>query len=264
MQTITSRANDTIKAAVRLREQASARREEGLFFLEGARLCADAAQHGITLDTVFVTQAALDKYPQAQALCRQAKHSYFISDSVAAALSDTRSPQGIFCLGVIPAQTDFRQSLDANGRYLALDALQDPRNLGSICRSAKALGLTGLIVSGGCDSLHPAVLRASMGAALRLPVLQTPELPALLLYANKAGMQTLAAVPDIGAADVRSIAPTGGWVCVVGNEGNGICAAVQDACTQKITIPMPGETESLNAAAAAAVLIWELTRHTIK
>lgn len=259
MERITARTNDKIKYAVRLASQPGFRRAERAFLLEGARLCADAAASGLPLLQAFLTAGAAEKYETylAPVLARTAQ-VYEISGDLARKLSDTEHPQGVFCICGFPADAD--ASPQPDGRYLALEQVQDPANLGAISRSAEALGLDGLIVSGGCDRWNPKALRASMGALLRMPVLETGDLPALLRAATAAGMQTLAAVPDSEAADIRTVAHPAGVICCIGNEGSGLSQAAQAACAIRTVIPMRGRAESFNAAAAAAILAWELQR----
>jgi len=253
---ITSRANDAVKTAVKLRESAAFRRERGQFLLEGARLCRDAAQSGIAVQTLYCTLTAQEKYAEYLAPLRAcAADCVRVSEAVSAALSDTSSPQGIFCLCALPDTN--RARWKPGGIYLALNNVQEPDNQGGILRSCEALGGAGVLLGGGCDLYHPKALRAAMGAGFRLPVTVTADLPALL---RESDFPTFAAVPDSDARDIRTVDFSGGAVLVMGNEGNGVSPAVLDACTERITVPMAGNAESLNVAAAAAILLWEALR----
>lgn len=138
--------------------------------------------------------------------------------------------------------------------------MQDPSNLGAVLRTAEAFGMSGVIVGGGCDIYNPKALRAAMGSSMRISVLTTVNLPFLLIFAAKKGMLTLASTPSDGAKKITDMSFSGSVICVVGNEGSGISPEVMSACTLPVTIPMRGRAESLNAAAAAAVLMWELTK----
>ena len=135
-----------------------------------------------------------------------------------------------------------------------LENVQDPSNLGAISRTAEALGIDGLIVCGGCDIYNPKALRASMGSALRMNIISRANAVETINEANENGMLTLASTPD------KKINMTGGTVCVVGNEGNGVTQETMNACRMRVTIPMGGRAESLNAGTAAAILIWEMVR----
>ena len=259
MEKITARTNEKIKHAVRLGESASLRKEAGEFFLEGARLCFDAVQTGIEIKQAFFTAKALWKYSEyTDSIIANCGICYEISAEVAQKLSDTENPQGVFCICAI--RNDVSVKLNPDGKYIALENLQDPSNLGAVCRSAEALGLDGLIVSGGCDIYNPKALRAAMGSSLRMPVISAENLPILLTQANAMGMQTLASVPRNTATDIRKISMEGGVICCVGNEGSGLSDEAIDACSSLVTIHMSGRAESFNASAAAAILAWELMR----
>ncbi len=260
MEKITSRTNDKIKYAVRLGESASLRKEAGEFFLEGARLCSDAVQTGIGIKQAFFTAKALLKYSDyVESIIAESGICYEISVEVSQKLSDTENPQGVFCICAMKPDAD-ETALNPDGKYLALENLQDPSNLGAVCRSAEALGLDGLIVSGGCDVYNPKALRASMGSLLRMNVIQSENLCELLEKANSAGIKTLASVPKSTAKDIRTVPMDGGVICCVGNEGSGLSAEIIGKCTSQVTIPMSGRAESFNASAAAAILAWELKR----
>lgn len=258
MELISARSNEKIKYALKLASSAAFRRETGEFFLEGARLCSDAAANGVEIKRCFFTARAKEKYsafldiiiPAAGICCE-------ISEEVSEKLSDTENPQGVFCVcGIRSGETE----LDPHGKYLALENLQDPSNLGAVCRSAEAIGLSGIIVSGGCDIYNPKALRAAMGSSLRIGVIRADSLPGLLSEAGKKGMLTLASVPRADARDIRTVDKSGGVICCVGNEGNGLTEETINACASTITIPMQGRAESFNASAAAAILAWELIR----
>lgn len=252
---ITSRDNPRIKAAIRLRESAGERRKWGLFFLEGSRLCCDAIASGYVPETLFATEEAQRKYPLP--IDPNAYPVSPVTNSVAQKLGDTKNPQGIF--GVFRQKSDRRNAFwNPGGTYIALEGVQDPGNLGAIARTAQALGLTGLLVSGGCDIYHPKALRASMGALLRVPVLECEDLVGTLAAC---GLPCYAAVPDGRAVPIHEISFHEGAVLLLGNEGSGLSEEALRACAARVTIPMPGKAESLNAAAAAAILMWELMRN---
>lgn len=260
MEKITARTNDKIKYAVRLGESASLRKEAGEFFLEGARLCYDAAESGIEIRQAFFTSKALLKYSgYIESITERCGICYEISVEVSQKLSDTENPQGVFCICKMKSDAD-KDRLNPDGKYLALENLQDPSNLGAVCRSAEALGLDGLIVSGGCDVYNPKALRASMGSLLRMNVISSQSLEELIGKANSLGMKTLASVPKNTATDIRKVSMSGGVICCVGNEGSGLTEEVIEKCTEQVTIPMSGRAESFNASAAAAILAWELKR----
>lgn len=260
MEKITSRTNDKIKYAVRLGESASLRKETGEFFLEGARLCFDAAQTGIEIKQAFFTSKALWKYEDyVSQIIAKSEVCFEIGAEVSQKLSGTENSQGVFCICAVKPQSE-TENFNAQGKYIALENLQDPSNLGAICRSAEAIGLDGLIVSGGCDIYNPKALRAAMGSSLRMNVISVDALDEFIGFANGKGMLTLASVPRNTAEDIRTVSMSGGVICCVGNEGSGLSQQVIEKCKKQVVIPMNGRAESFNASAAAAILAWELKR----
>lgn len=252
-------SNEKIKRAVKLRESAKYRRECGCFFLEGLRLCRDAAESGARIITCFFTNEAYEKYPRdVDFISSKAENTFAVSAACAQKLSDTKSDQGIFLIcGFMPdgAQAD----INPDGRYIALENIQDPANLGAVCRTAEALGINGAVLCGCCDIYNPKAQRAAMGSLLRLRVIQTENLPALLTALKNRGMTVLSTTPDSQATDITKVDMSGGVIAVIGNEGNGVTEATQSVC-ERITIPMKGRAESLNASMAAAITMWEIMR----
>lgn len=261
MENITSKNNEKIKFAVSLRDSSSARRSNNLFFAEGARLCRDAALSGIEILQLFFTgksERKFDEYlkdilPRAQAV-------YLISDEVSAKLSDTRSPQGIFCVCRMPQRNEPDLSLKAGAKYIALENVQDPSNVGAVGRTAEALGIDGMIVCGGCDIYNPKALRASMGAFFRLNIAEC-TVSRLAQKAKEAGLPLAVSTPDRDARKITDIDFSKGFICIAGNEGSGVSQEAADLCDMKITIPMSGRAESLNASTASAIMIWEMVRN---
>ena len=253
---MTSNTNPVIKQARKIVTTAKARRQEGLFAAEGLRLCLDAAENGGVIHTLFVTPAFEQAFgAQAARIRAVAARTYTVSDGVMARLADTESPQGVLCLCQTPTYGRLPQQ---GGRFAVLENLADPANLGAIARTAEALGINGLLVCGGCEAYHPKALRASMGALLRLPVFQAPVADALSAL-HALGVTTYAAVVRQGewAAGQTVFEPA--CAVVIGNEANGLTPATAAACRKRVTIPMAGRAESLNAAAAACILLWEIT-----
>lgn len=261
MDIITSKANPKIKFAYKLMTDSSERRREGLFILEGLRLCCDAALNGVSVCDVFVTESAADKYSaELEGLFASAERVYMINDDVCRRISDTKTSQGVFCICKTLDKTNNIDKINYNGIYIAMENIQTPANLGAVSRTAEALGLDGLIVSGGCDIYNPKALRASMGSLLRLNVISVESMPDFIAGCRSRGMYAYAAVPDSDALSITGIDKSSGVICVVGNEGNGLTLETVGACTDRVTIPMRGRAESLNAAAAASIIMWEMVR----
>ena len=261
MLRITSRNNEKIKNAAKLCSESSYRKKTGMFFLEGLRLCCDATENGVSPVEVFVTETALEKYAsELDVLLKSCSDCYVITDDIAAKLSDTKNTQGVFCVCKTLDKFSNIDKIKYNGIYIAMENVQTPDNLGAVARTAEALGLDGIIVSGGCDIYNPKALRAAMGSLLRLDIFSVADLPAFIEKCNKDGMNTYAAVPDSTALPVTMIDKSKGIICVIGNEGNGLTEKTVSSCSSKVTIPMKGRAESLNAAAAACMIMWEMVR----
>lgn len=189
-----------------------------------------------------------------------AERSFVISEDVAEKLSDTKNNQGVFCICKMLDKNSNIGKIKYNGKYIALESVSDPSNFGAVIRTAEAMGIDGVIVSGGCDFYNPKAQRAAMGSLFRMNIFQTDNLPQTLTSLAEKGMAVLAGVPDSSACKITQIDMSKGTVAVIGNEGNGISKEVCNAATQLVTIPMKGRAESLNAAAAASVIIWEMMR----
>ena len=261
MERLTAKSNEKIKAAVSVRDSAKVRREQHLFFFEGARLCGDAAENSVEIVRSFFTSAALEKYQrQAEKIVEASKESYIITDELAAKLSDTQSSQGIFCVCRESKKGADTDKIRPDGKYILLENVQDPSNLGAVSRTAEAIGIDGMFVCGGCDIYNPKALRASMGSALRLNIMSCENAVEMIEKLNSMGVKTLASTPQTDSTVITDVDMNGGVCCVVGNEGNGITPETMAACTCKVTIPMRGRAESLNASTAAAILIWEMMR----
>ena len=260
MEKITSKANDRVKFAVKIRENSSLRKQEKLFFTEGARLCFDAASSGVEIAELYVTEKALNKYSDYVRLVEEkAERSFVVSEEVAEKLSDTKNNQGVFCLCKMLDKNTNIGKIKYNGKYIALENVTNPSNFGAVVRTAEAVGLDGVIVSGGCDIYNPKSQRAAMGSLFRLDVVQVDDLPPFLSELQEKGMKVYAGVPDSSALKITEADMSGGVVSIIGNEGNGI---TEETCkvSTPVTIPMQGRAESLNAAAAASILIWEMMR----
>ena len=249
---ITSRENAKIKYACRLASSAAFRRTEGRFLAEGRKLCPELAR-GAELETLFYTENALEKCPELAAL--PGEH-YLVEDHVADKLADVGTHQGVF--GVFRTPVHTLEEVRPGGRYLALERVQDPGNVGALLRSAAAFGFEGVLLSPGCaDPFGPKALRASMGAAARLKVVQTPHLPDALAALRQKGVTALAAaLYNSRPLDEVPAAQPGGVCLVIGSEGQGLTDAAVAACDAAVRIPITDKVESLTAGVAGSVLLW--------
>lgn len=259
-EVISSKTNDKIKMAVRIRDSARARREEGLFFTEGARLCTDAAD-STRVKYLFFTDAAAQKYhEEIRFLETKCEEAFQISGAAAEKLSDTFSPQGIFC---VCKTLDKKNNIDIiynKHKLIALENIQDPANLGAIIRTAEALGIHAAVLCGCCDIYNPKAQRAAMGSLLRLPMVMVDDLPKTMTELAERGFMTLSSTPNASAQDITKIDLGEKTICVIGNEGNGVTGQTAESCMKRVRVPMGGRAESLNASMAAAIIMWELMR----
>lgn len=186
--------------------------------------------------------------------------AFSLGEEAAKKMADTGAPQGVFALCRKPDKTLLLDEIRPDGIYAALCGLQDPGNVGTILRTADALGIDGLLISADtCDIFSPKVIRGSMGAVFRLPTAVVPEVGAELLRLSERGCRSYAAVLDETAHSAAEYSFTGG-IAVIGNEGNGLDRETIACCDEKMTIRMKGNAESLNAAMAAGIILWEMTR----
>ena len=265
---ITSRDNRFVREMRRLLSDAKARRESGRFVLEGARLCGDALRSEVRVEAVLTTpRAAAQNAALLDALREACGECHTISAPLAGYIGDTVTPQGIFCIcrmerpvPVLDNPAAFG-TIRKNGRYLALENMQDPTNLGTIIRTAEAFGLDGLLLSDGCCDLYNAkVLRGSMGGVLRLPSFAAGDLARTVPALREMGFTCWACVADSAAVPLHRASLGNGCVCLIGNEGAGLRGETIAACTGRLTIEMTGRAESLNAAMAAGIVLWEMVR----
>lgn len=259
MISIDSVSNERVKSAVKIASSNKTRRQTGMFFLEGLRLCRDAALTGYDIDTFFVSRRAYEKYESdALLISSAAKHSFIVNELVENKLTATQSSQGFFCLCKIKDDLSL-SDVDFSGKYIALENIQDPANLGAVARTAEALGIKGIIAEGGCDVYSPKAQRAAMGSLLRLPVIRCDSLYDSLEFLGENNMKLYATTPDCSCEKITQCDMSGGAVAVIGNEANGISEEIFSLC-KKVTIPMLGRAESLNASMAAAITMWEMMR----
>lgn len=250
METITSRQNPLALQIRRLNGSRTARREAGLFCAEGPKLLEEAMKAGAAVETVVTVRGT-------QAACPENARQVEVPPGLLKSLCDTQTPQGVLFLARMPGLSP-PERLEG-GRWLVLDGLQDPGNVGTIWRSADALGADGLILAGRCvDPFSPKTVRATMGACFRLPVYEV-EAEALPRLLERSGLPLYATALREDAVDIRT-AQLGRCAVVIGSEGQGVCPELLSLSEKTLRIPMRERCESLNAAAAAAIVLWEMGR----
>lgn len=260
MTILSSKDNSNIKNAVRLRKSAKHRRESGLFIAEGVRICIDAMLSKADIDTFFASEKAAAKYAyEFEQLRKYSAKAFVVSDKIFNQICDTESPQGFLCVIKALDKSGSFDKIKTGNKFLALDNLQDPSNLGTILRTAEALNVTGVVLSDDCcDIYSPKVVRGSMGAVFRLPFVVSTSIAEYLNTHSK--LESYAAVVSSSADKITETTFASPCIVAVGNEGNGLKEDTISACKHKITIPMTGRAESLNAAVAASIIMWEMIK----
>jgi len=257
---ITSKDNEIIKNITKLVKSSKRRKEARQFTAEGVRICTDGILSGYSPEIFLYTDKAREKYSDDfNKIADASKACYEVSAAVFEKISDTKSPQGFFCVFNMLDKNRNLDTIDNQSVYIALERVQDPSNMGTILRTAEALGVDGIILSDDCcDIFSPKVVRGSMGAVFRIKYSVVDDFCSYIKSIGEGGIKTYGSAP-VNAVDIRTVGFKGG-VMLIGNEGNGLSQEVLDCCTDRVSIPMNGRAESLNAACAASILMWEMIR----
>lgn len=257
---ITSTSNAKIKRIVQLRKKKKARDAEGVFLVEGIRMFREIPEK--LLQEIYISESCEEK--EGKETRRRASacgiRPELVSDGVFSHLSDTQTPQGILCV-VGQLSYSLEEVADASCPHmLVLDRLQDPGNVGTILRTAEGAGVTGILLDGECaDIYNPKTIRSTMGSVFRMPFYYIQDLEEGIRYLKKRGICTYAAhLEGKRAYDEEDYRKPCAFL--IGNEGNGLRPEIADLADTYIRIPMAGEVESLNAAIASAVLMFEAGR----
>lgn len=246
MEHITSLKNPKVAAWKALKDR-KGRRESGCFLVEGRKMVEEALKSAFDVAAVLVQEGV--SFPGGLTM-----PVYELSEHVLAAVCDTKTPQGIAAVVRMKEQS-------ALGRHIVvLDGVQDPGNVGTIIRTADAAGLDGVLLSNQCaDVFSPKVLRATMGSIFRMNLRTTDDLPGELMKLREKGYSILSSQLD-GTPFYEREKVSEQFALVIGNEGNGVSEQVQQTATHRVRLPMRGGAESLNAAIAAAIMMYELMR----
>lgn len=262
---ITSISNPRMKELVQMQRRSRARNQAGVFIVEGLRMIREIPP--ARLVQLYVTEDFYNKYKKEPVFSAKKE---FVSTQVFEYISDTKTPQGILALvrqykyskEEVITKAGSKGTTDGKqpAHILVLDNLQDPGNLGTMFRTAEAAGATGILLSQDCvDIYNPKVIRSTMGAIFRMPFVYVENMPATIEYLKKQGIHVYAAHLK-GEHDYDKEDYTKGTAFLIGNEGNGLRKEVANCADTWIRIPMEGDTESLNAATAATVLMFEVSR----
>lgn len=269
---ITSRANPFITDTAAL-TQRKHREASGLFILEGEKLVREAAEAGLPIVSVIVTESRSKEFaarlmPFFEGEIYRDTAWRVVSDSCFSKISTEKSPQGV--IAVVKHLDIFKRMAIIyseelrnlqNKRVILLYAMQDPGNLGAVIRSAVAFGAEAVIVSPDCADLYnPKTVRAAMGSLFHLNILTVEDFASAVRALRAGGRRVLAAELREGAVALDQIALRADDCVIIGNEGHGIPEEISALCDASVYLPISPGAESLNAASAASVFLWELQK----
>lgn len=247
MERITSRKNPFLQQVRRLLSSKKEREQAGLFVSDGTKLLQEAIQWWPGLDTVILSEGVDVQVPeQVRLIC--------VPEDVMESISPMQSPQGALFLCRLPEKAAFTPQPG----MLLLDGIQDPGNLGTILRTADALNVPVALLEGCADPYSHKVVRASMGAVFRMEIQQTTWQEAQRLCREQNILVGVTALSD-NAIDLRN-APVETMAVVIGSEGQGVRKEILESAGRELIIPMNPRCESLNAAIAAAIVMWQMQK----
>lgn len=281
MEIISSTKNEKIKNISALLKSKKARDEQGVFVIEGIRIFKDTLKTASEyVESIFIRESILgDNITQKDHISLNSTITalfsvslpdtisvYVVKDSVLDSVSGTVTTQGVIALVKKPTHTlvellsnnaPSNKTKSQNKRLLVLENIQDPGNLGTMLRTSEAAGMTGIIMSGDCtDIFSPKVVRASMGSIFRMPFIYCEDFIKALNKIKEKGITIYAAYLH-GGVPYKEIEFDSNYAILIGNEGNGLTDSAVNAANKRVFIPMSGEIESLNAAVAAAILMYK-------
>ena len=257
---ITSNSNPKVKQVIQWQNKSKERRSAGIFLTEGYKMFEEAPEESI--QQIFVSSDVLDKivaHPEMREKLGRIGYETVTSD-IFTRMSDTRTPQGILCVVKRPQYT-LEQLLQEKAPLLVvLEDLQDPGNLGTIIRTGEGAGITGVIMSGHTvDIFNPKAIRATMGSVFRVPFIYVDDLSETVRILHSSGVHTYSAHLE-GKAQYVDFSYREATAFLIGNEGNGLTEEIAGQAERSLKIPMEGRVESLNAAVAASLLMYEAYR----
>lgn len=254
---ITSTSNAKVKKLVNLVQKAKLRHSEGVFIVEGIKMFLEAPVEQIK--EVYISESLMEK----ERFEKLAHVRYeTVSDEVFKKISDTQTPQGVLCVMKMPAYElkDMLKGKRNKPLLMVLEDIQDPGNLGTILRAGEGAGIDGVIMTKNTvDIFNPKVIRATMGSIYRVPFLITQDITQTIRDLKAEGVTVYAAHLD-ESVDYDTCDYTGAAAFLIGNEGNGLRRETADMADRYIKIPMKGQVESLNAAMASVILMYEAAR----
>jgi TrmH family RNA methyltransferase len=255
---IISIANPRVKQWVQLMDK-KGRDKQGKFVVEGIHLVNEALLAQVKIECIIysISQGIPKEIHRDKA---DSQTEWIgVSDAVLAKCSDTITPQGVFAV-VHKWESDIQRIMsDQQALVIAIDGIQDPGNLGTIIRSADAVGATGVVIGkGSVDLYNPKTVRATMGSLFHLPIVES-DLEVVLPQVSKMSVDIISTGLDAERHCYAEDFTKGIWI-IVGNEGQGVSAAVSPFVNRQVLIPMAGQAESLNVAMAATIILYEALR----
>lgn len=255
---IESRSNAKIKYVSRLINDSSFRKKEKKLVIENEVMIDEAISCGILPDCIFISENAAkknhllsDKYVN---IC---KNMFMISDDVAEKISDLETPQGV--TAVISLDSLPECKICSGGKYVLLERVADPGNIGTIIRTADAFGFDGIILTEGCaDAYSPKAMRSTMGGIFRVPLTRC-NLDDAVQSLKNCNIALIAAVLKKDAEELKSLENIKSAAIMIGNEAAGLSEKAIEFSDRKIYIGMKGKAESLNAAVAASIFMYTLS-----
>lgn len=259
-QMITSSSNSRVKQVVQWQKSAKERREAGVFLAEGFKMFEEAPEESVR--EIYLSESAYRRADLSPALREKLERIGFelVADNILSRMADTQTPQGILFAVRQPRYTLNRMLDVPSPLLMILESIQDPGNLGTIIRTGEGAGVTGVIITGQTvDLFNPKTIRATMGSVFRVPCLYAESLREVIEMLRGRGIHVYAA-HLAGKKYYDSFSFLEGTAFLIGNEGNGLSAEAAGLAEEFVRIPMAGQVESLNAAVAASLLMYEAQR----
>lgn len=251
---ITSTSNAQVKALSKLIKSARARRQQQVYIVEGIRMFRETPEDRI--EKIYASES----FAKEHEVLLEGKDWEMLSDAVFASVSDTKTPQGVLCLVKMSENRLEDMLQQKNGLWLILENVQDPGNLGTMFRTGEGAGIAGVIMDRSTvDIYNPKTIRSTMGSIYRMPFYYAEDILKAIRKIKDAGIKVYAAHLD-GEKSYDEEDYAFSCAFLIGNEGNGLREETSKMADHYIIIPMSGEVESLNAAIAASVLMFEVKR----
>ena len=265
---ITSRQNPYVSYLCKLADK-KCRDKEKRFRIDGIKLLSEAVACGAEIDSVAVTKSACERYRHVLESLNYGIAVRVISDGVFSKISEEKAPEGVICvikyidkfhkmITINNEDEDLSSEISKSEKIFVLESVRDPGNLGTVVRTAAAFGVDLLVISRDCaDIYNPRTLRAAMGAIFHQRILRVNDVVPAIFAMRRAGRRVYAAALAADAKLLGRFELEKNDCIVVGNEGHGLSEETISACTEKMLIPMVPGTESLNAAVASSICLWE-------